>query len=267
MTFNNVLLGVSADSDASVRAQEFADRHSLSFYSNEQISDRPQIPYILQYSGSSVSLVQTGKGAPGPISASFLVGKNAHRRQFGGGKGQLIAKAVGLSAGITPHVVDATAGLGRDAFVLASLGCRVTMLERSPVASELLRYALAEAAQSDIEEIASRMVLEECDGAAWLCSQQLSVADVIYLDPMYPASEKSAKVKKEMRAFHDLVGESSGDEALLAAAMEKARCRVVVKRPRKGRAIDGVKPSYELAGKSCRYDIYALNSLSILKEK
>ncbi len=52
-----------------------------------------------------------------PLSVDFVSGKAAHRRQFGGGRGQLVAKACGLTKGITPSVVDATAGLGRDAFV------------------------------------------------------------------------------------------------------------------------------------------------------
>jgi hypothetical protein len=54
----------------------------------------------------------------------------AHRRKFGGGRGEAVAKAVGIKGDYLPDVVDATAGLGRDAFVLASVGCRVRMLER-----------------------------------------------------------------------------------------------------------------------------------------
>ena len=77
----------------------------------------------------------------------FVEGAVAHRRKFGGGRGQSIAKAVGLKSGAMPTVVDATAGLGRDAFVLASLGCKVTLIERSPVVAALLQDGLARAAQ------------------------------------------------------------------------------------------------------------------------
>ena len=42
----------------------------------------------------------------------------------------MIARAIGLNSPTAPHVLDATAGLGGDAFVLASLGCPVTMVER-----------------------------------------------------------------------------------------------------------------------------------------
>ncbi len=61
----------------------------------------------------------------------------AHRRKFGGGRGEAVAKAVGIKGDYLPDV-DATAGLGRDAFVLASVGCRVRMLERNPVVAALL---------------------------------------------------------------------------------------------------------------------------------
>jgi 16S rRNA (guanine1516-N2)-methyltransferase len=69
----------------------------------------------------------------GAVYVDFVEGKARHRRQFGGGKGQDIAKAIGLHKFKNPRVIDATAGLGREAFVLASLGCHLTLLERSPI--------------------------------------------------------------------------------------------------------------------------------------
>ncbi len=71
-----------------------------------------------------LALVGDEKRYGKPLSVDFVAGKAAHRRRFGGGRGQLVAKACGLSKGVTPCIVDATAGLGRDAFVLASLGAR-----------------------------------------------------------------------------------------------------------------------------------------------
>lgn len=217
------------------------------------------------YDAKGVRLLSLFPGAPGPVDASFLGGKTEHRLRFGGGKGQLIAKAVGLKAGVSPHVVDATAGLARDAFVLASLGCRVTMLEREAWVRELLRHALQEARDSELQTIIGRMELIEVDAQHWLASADEAVADVIYLDPMYPHRDKSAKVKKEMRAFHELLGVAQDDTQLLAEALDKARFRVVVKRPRKGQAIRGPDPSYSLSGKSSRYDIYTLRSIDRLK--
>ena len=245
------------------QAQVFCQENALQLF--HRLDDLPT-PYVLAYRETGLELLQTGKGAPGPISASFIQGKNAHRRQFGGGKGQLIAKAVGIKSGILPQVLDATAGLGRDAFVLATLGCQVTMLERSPVVAELLRSALEEASNSEVSDIAERMKLHRTNAVDWLKSTE-QIADVVYLDPMYPERDKSALVKKEMRAFHDLVGPGEDDALLLEAALERARYRVVVKRPRKGVCIEGGTPSLQLAGKSSRYDIYTIRSMEQLRSE
>jgi 16S rRNA (guanine1516-N2)-methyltransferase len=269
------------DSDLE-RARQFAESHGLTFSLEQDaqaIASSPHPapsppppeprplspPYILFYQAHSVSIVHTQKGAPGPVSACFVSGKAEHRRKFGGGRGQLIAKAVGLKNGIIPSVLDATAGLGRDAFVLASLGCKVQLLERSPVISELLSCALQVAQSSEIADIIARMTLETADAVQWLNAQVGKIADVIYLDPMYPQREKSSLVKKEMRVFKELVGTDMDDSALLAAALDKARYRIVVKRPRKGVVIEGPAPTYQLNGKSSRYDIYALKGLDNLK--
>ncbi len=79
----------------------------------------------------------------GGIFVDFVGGAMAHRRKFGGGRGEAVAKAVGIKGDYLPDVVGATAGLGRDAFVLASVGCRVRMLERNPVVAALLDDGLA----------------------------------------------------------------------------------------------------------------------------
>jgi 16S rRNA (guanine1516-N2)-methyltransferase len=198
------------------------------------------------------------------VKADFTGGAVAHRRQFGGGTGQLIAKACGIKAAIRPSILDATAGLGRDAFVLASLGCRVHMLERSPVVHALLASGLEQASgDAELDEILQRMSLEQADGRQWLEQCPADQApDLVYLDPMFPHTDKKALVKKEMLAFRELVGYDSDDRELLAAALKVARYRVVVKRARKAPAIEGPAPTYTVDGKSSRYDIYALKALS-----
>lgn len=249
------------------RAQQFALNLDLQLYTLAECEDpsRLDYDYVLVYQATTAFILQTGKSAPGPVSASFLQGKTTHRLKFGGGKGQMIAKAVGLNKGVYPSVLDATAGLAQDAFVLASLGCQVTLLERSPVVAELIAMALSEAQDTELADIISRMQLFAVDACDWLRQQNEAVADVIYLDPMYPQRDKSALVKKEMRLFHTLVGETPDDAELLAGALEKARYRVVVKRPRKGETIPGRQPAHQIMGKSCRYDIYPLQRMENLK--
>jgi len=101
------------------------------------------------------------KKEPAVLRVDFVNGPVAHRLRFGGGRGQDIAKAMGLRAGKTPTIVDATAGLGRDSFLLASLGAQVTMIERSAKMHALLADGMARAAQEggDFADIIGRMTL------------------------------------------------------------------------------------------------------------
>ncbi|WP_404343369.1 class I SAM-dependent methyltransferase [Vreelandella venusta] len=201
-----------------------------------------------------------------PLSVDFVSGKAAHRRQFGGGRGQLVAKACGLTKGITPSVVDATAGLGRDAFVLASLGAQVLMIERVAAIAALLQDGLERAASSDETAlIAGRMALRHGDAAkqlAALVADAEFAPQVIHLDPMFPHREKSALVKKEMRVFRELAGDDDDAPRLLEAALDVATHRVVVKRPRKAPPIAGPAPQHTLEGKTSRYDLYVHRSLA-----
>ncbi|WP_412547822.1 class I SAM-dependent methyltransferase [Pseudomonas sp. PDM11] len=219
--------------------------------------------YALQLGEAGLQLVELGPQAPGPVRVDFVEGAVAHRRQFGGGAGQMIAKAVGIAQGIRPRVLDATAGLGRDAFVLASLGCQVDLIERQPLIGALLEDGLQRAAaDAEVAGIVARMRLLQGNAIELMAGWQGEAPQVIYLDPMFPHRDKSALVKKEMRLFRPFVGDDLDAPALLEAALKLASHRVVVKRPRKAPIIEGAKPGYALEGKSSRYDIYPLKKLT-----
>lgn len=225
--------------------------------------DVRDFPVIAFFDEEGLGLQVTGKGAPGPVRAEFVTGKMGYRREHGGGAGQLVAKAVGLQkTRATLHVVDATAGLGQDAFVLAGLGCQVTLFERNPVIHALLADGLARAAlNTDCAAVVERMRLLEGSSLDWLREAGTDSVDVIYLDPMFPHRDKSALVKKEMQVFRTIVGDDEDAGDLLAGALECARYRVVVKRPRKAPAIEGAEPTTRIEGKSSRYDVYAIKGL------
>ncbi|WP_432210611.1 class I SAM-dependent methyltransferase [Marinobacter alkaliphilus] len=222
-----------------------------------------EFPVLLYMDDEGLALQLTGKGAPGPVRAEFVTGKMGYRREHGGGTGQLVARAVGLQKTRAQlHVLDATAGLGQDAFVLASLGCRLTLLERNPVIHALLADGLARAALNiDCAPLVAHMRLEAGSSIDWLESAGKDAADVVYLDPMFPHRDKAALVKKEMQVFRQVVGDDDDSEQLLAAALACARYRVVVKRPRKAPAVAGPEPTTRLEGKSSRYDIYSIKAL------
>ena len=220
--------------------------------------------YAVQVGPDGLQFIEIGPAAPGAIRVDFLAGAVAHRRQFGGGSGQMIAKAVGVQPGIRPTVLDATAGLGRDAFVLAQLGCMVTLIERQPIIAALLEDGIRRAmADAEVAPIMTRMRLIGGDAIASMQDWKEEAPQVIYLDPMFPHRDKSALVKKEMRLFRPLTGDDDDAPALLEAALTLASHRVVVKRARKAPVILGPAPGYVLEGKSSRFDIYPKKSLRL----
>ncbi len=245
------------------RGREIATRLSLPAIGEAEPKWLAASEMVLFLDESGLALQLTGKRAPGPVRVDFARGRAAFRRLHGGGRGQMIARAVGLSAGREPpRVLDATAGLGQDAFVLAGLGCRMQLLERSPVVWELLSDGLARARQvPELDEITGRIRLYRGDAGHFIRSVS-EAPDVIFLDPMFPHREKSALVKKEMRLFRQLVGDDADAGELLEPSLEKARYRVVVKRPRHAPPLAGRTPNHVLEGKSSRYDLYTLRRMS-----
>ncbi|QWA27524.1 class I SAM-dependent methyltransferase [Pseudomonas sp. RC3H12] len=218
--------------------------------------------FAVQLGAEGLQIQQLGPQAPGPVRVDFVEGQAAHRRLYGGGNGQMIAKAVGIAQGVRPRVLDATAGLGKDAFVLASLGCEMTLIERQPLIAALLEDGLARArGDAEIGPIVAHMQLLTGNAIERMRAWEGEAPQVIYLDPMFPHRDKSALVKKEMRVFRPLVGDDLDAPALLEAALALATHRVVVKRPRKAPIIEGGKPSHSLEGKSSRYDIYPKKAL------
>lgn len=188
------------------------------------------------------------------LSIDFLFGAVNHRRQFGGGKNQLIAKAVGIKSSYRPSVLDVTAGLGRDAFVLATLGCDVVMCERAKEIYDLLRAAMDRASQVEwFQQLSFRLI--HANAIEYLSSIDWQ-PEVIYIDPMYPPKTKSALPKKEMILLREVVGDDGDAAALFDAARRVAKKRVVVKRARHAPTISEEKPSVVYEGKSSRFDVY-----------
>lgn len=230
------------------------------------VDDAGARPYTLVFAELGVHLETRDSSKHGRIMVDFCSGSAAHRRLYGGGKNQMIAKAVGISRNFRPLVVDATAGLGKDAFVLAALGCELILLERSPVAFALLADGLRRAREfavahdADLLRTVERMTLFAGNSIDWLraCEQPV---DVIYIDPMFPERHKQAAVKKDMQAFHAVIGQDDDGAALLDAANEKVVYRTVVKRPRLAAPLGQDQPSYVLSGKSSRYDIYTFKGV------
>lgn len=216
--------------------------------------------FFLELSAGRLQLRKRDEPKLGAVYVDFVTGANAHRRKFGGGRGEAIVKSVGFKKGIAPSIVDTTAGLGRDAFVLASLGCRVHMIERSLVVAALLEDGLIRA-RLDLKIgpwVSQRLSLEYADSCCGLTALAFKPA-VIYLDPMFPEKRKPARVKKEMRVFKTLIGGDADSDTLLAIALDTAQQRVVVKRPARADWLSGRPPQTSIKTRQNRFDIYLVS--------
>ncbi len=204
-----------------------------------------------------------------PLSIDFLAGKLQYRLNQGSKNKEQIAKAVGLKGQIKPQVWDTTAGLGRDAYILASLGCELQLIERSPILFLLLQDGLLRAANDPLAApIVARMHLIQGDARTILENidnpeQAEPSLEVIYLDPMYPSRTKSALAKKEMRIIRQIVGDDKDADALLCTALAKALYRVVVKRPTTADPLPGPRPDFAIAGGNNRFDVYITHPRSM----
>ena len=206
--------------------------------------------YLLVATPERLELRETASRT-GPVYVDFSALGRRH------GKREAVARAVGVRSSFRPTVLDATAGLGGDAFVLAAEGCRVTLVERSGVVAALLADGLRRAADDPATaEAAARMTLVWGEARDVLLNlDPAERPDTVYLDPMYPETNKTAAKRKSMRFFRDLVGDDSDADALFETALGVAKRRVVVKRPAKAGFL-GVKPSATLPGKTTRFEIY-----------
>ena len=211
----------------------------------------------LCFSQQGLKLQEKG-GRAESIIVDFGSDTFIYRLLKGGGRRQPMARAIGLQPGYSPLVLDATAGLGRDGFVLASLGCRVICCERSAIIHALLEDGLKRAdADPRLSAIVSRIRLYAGDSREVLPMLTLEQhPEVIYLDPMFPSrTKKSALVKKEMRMIRAMVGDDQDTSDLLQAAIAHAGKRVVCKRPILAAPLTG-KPDFAITTPKHRFDIY-----------
>jgi 16S rRNA (guanine1516-N2)-methyltransferase len=180
-------------------------------------------------------------------------------------KKTLMAKAIGAKTVDTSKwIVDATAGLGQDAFMLAYMGYKITLIERSPVVAAMLSHAISSVRpDSWAFSTVHRMTLLHTDAEQWLSEQRqlpetAKKPAVIYLDPMFPHPDKKALSQKSMQMLQQILGQDLDADKLLSPAQALATERVVVKRHRASSHLAGQEPQLVFEGKSHRFDVYLL---------
>ena len=188
----------------------------------------------------------------------FIKKAAGYRRRLG--KKELLLRAIGFNKNNPLTVLDVTGRLGKDAFLMASHGCRVDIIERNPIVAALLEDGLQRAQKHpDTRDIAERIQLRQMDSIHFLNDPDIQkLCDVIYLDPMFPGRTKSAKVKKEMQLLQKLIGREEDTVELFTAALNSSGKRVVVKRPMSAKPLAGPAPSHSINGKTTRFDVYLI---------
>lgn len=213
----------------------------------------------MQAAGDTAASAPPDPQPDADLRCDFVGGAVGHRLRFGGGRGQALPKAVGLKPGRRPHVVDATAGLGRDAFLLASLGLDVTLVERSAAMHALLSDGLSRAREAGPihAAIVERMTLIHGDAREHLPRLH---PEVVLIDPMHPPRRNHALVKKEMRLVRAMVGLDADARDLVEVALACASDRVVLKWPLRGDPLPGVPaPHHRILSKTLRFDVFMIH--------
>ncbi|MCG8413685.1 MAG: class I SAM-dependent methyltransferase [Pseudomonadales bacterium] len=242
---------------ASDTERELAQRLQLELVQPTALGEAPEFGYVLELTDAGLGLRGMEKETRGTLRVDFAA-KSLQRRVQQSVKSQDIGKAVGLTRQSQLRVLDATAGLGTDAFLLASAGCEVTLLERSAIVYALLQDGVSRAREtsSELRDVVSRITLAQQDFLRF--QKQDADFDVVYLDPMFPAKRNRARAKKAMFFLQQLLDEPSDEALLLAHARSIANSRVVVKRARLAPLAGGQQPDIQFKGSSSRFDVYLI---------
>ena len=216
------------------------------------IVHKPGEYLTIHFDSKGVSLSGFGLTYQGDFAETMM-----HRVTNGRLQHEMLVKAAS-SEKEGRKAIDATAGMGEDAFLLAAQGYEVTLYEQNPVVAALLKDAIRRAKKNQIlKDIAGRMKVVEADSVESM-SKLLDPVDVIYLDPMFPARQKSSLINKKLQLIQKLEPPCSEETDLFDAALKVCPSRIIVKRPLKSECLAGREPSYTLKGKAIRYDCYVL---------
>lgn len=210
---------------------------------------------VLETGAAGLQLIREDTHPPLRLRLDFAGGRQGYRLAHAGHQREGLIRAFGRLPR-DGHVLDASAGLGRDTLLLAAHGFRVTAWERHPVMYHLLADALARAeAHAELAPVIRRIRLREgpCDPAGTAPPAMAAV-----FDPMFPERAKRAAVKKDMQLIQALMPNAADPDAeqTLATLRRHVERRVIVKRPLHAPALGPDAPQASVKGKSVRFDLY-----------
>lgn len=246
MTMSNLFLLAEPDTDLS-EAKKMAEKFEIPLITDRSVLQDTDLYLHLEADG--LSLNQKGMKMRGDLTQMLP------RLKKGKLQSEMLVKAAKMKGATGPlTAIDATAGMGEDSILLAAAGYEVFLFEKDPVIAALLADSLRRASEiPELAEIAGRMHLTGGDSIEAMQAGDIH-ADLIYLDPMFPARSKSGLIKKKFQLLQQLERPCSDEEELVRAALVAKPKRIVIKRPAKGPYLAGIKPSYSIEGKAIRYD-------------
>ncbi len=251
INYKEILSVICTDVEYEKKGEHLAEHLGVDFGIKSEVENGSKL--YLKYSEKGLTLTDGKLELRGDFSGM------RRRLKTNNLYGELLVKAAGIKgrSNETLNVVDATAGLGEDSFLLAGAGYNVVMYESDPVIAALLKDAMHRAAgDPELSDVIQRMKLIEGDSIEGMKINR-NKPDIIYLDPMFPERKKSSLVKKKFQLLHHLERPCDDEESLLNAAISASPMRIIIKRPLKGAFLGGKKPSYSLSGKAVRYDCIA----------
>ncbi|MEG3640909.1 class I SAM-dependent methyltransferase [Magnetococcus sp. PR-3] len=213
-------------------------------------------PLLLWVGRDGYALKSGDQKRQNPITAKLTAGAIPPSGPESWVRGQPLARAVGIKGSNLPSVLDATAGLGGDGWLMARMGCEVILAERVALMALLLSDGLQQAKRDpERHDVAQRLTLHTND-ARQVMQTLPDPVEVIYLDPMFPHEGKGSLPRKAMVALRQLAGDDQDLPELFDQAMATAQRRVVLKRPLKAPLLTQAKPNFQLKGRSTRFDVY-----------
>jgi len=220
----------------------------IQFITEIQLNDE----LLIRIEDENISLCHAFQKQQSCFTHSFTEPK-LHKRAVQ--KNQLLLRACNNKKKEIKTVIDLTAGWGRDSFILATHGQKITMIEQNPLIFSCLNYLIKVAQHDNIEEVYKRLQVINQNSTEYLSSKVQGFADCLYLDPMFPAHKSSALPSKDLQILQLLTNNLNIDE-LFELALEKAGFRVVVKRPIHADTLSDRKPDIVYKEKTIRFDVY-----------
>lgn len=168
--------------------------------------------------------------------------------------GEMIVKACKIKGSSNYSVLDATAGMGEDSFLLSASGFNVTLCEYNKIIYSLLENTFERATEDKkIKSIVQKMKIKNVDSIEYMKSLT-EKPDIILLDPMFPERKKSGLIKKKFQLLQQLELPDSNGAELINTALSLNPKKIVIKRPIDSEYLGNIKPDYFIEGNSIRYD-------------